>query len=159
MDGHQQRHRDGQAEYPSAGREYRHVHMIEHEYLITEHRQPIQIFRRLLVRDGDDARLESRDVRLQGDRHLVAEAPLDAGAHRAQKPRASGPRRGQGDGRETNACAVAGDDAVGHHFEPEGEQRVRQRAEESEHERGTHEGGLVLIAEATEPPHGGERGG
>ena len=48
--------RDGHAEPqdPAAGREQRHVHVVEHEHLVAQHGEPVEILGPLLVRDGRD---------------------------------------------------------------------------------------------------------
>ena len=83
---HQQRHRHAQPQDPPERGEQRHVHVVEHEHLIAQHGQPIEILRAFLMRDRRDRCLQLRDVRLERDRHLVAEAALHARADGAEKP-------------------------------------------------------------------------
>jgi hypothetical protein len=90
MNGHQQRDRHAQPQNPAAGREHRHVHVIEHEHLVAQDRQPIEIFGALLVRDRRDGRLKPRHVRFQRDRDLVSEPPLHTGADGPQDPGSAG---------------------------------------------------------------------
>ena len=78
MDGRQQRDRDAEPENPAARREQRHVHVIEDEDLVAQHRQAIEIVGPLVMRDARDRRLQLRDVGLERNRHLVAEAALNA---------------------------------------------------------------------------------
>jgi hypothetical protein len=122
----QQGQGDAETQDPAACREQRHVHVIEHEHLIAQHRQQVQVLRPFVMRDGGDGRLEARDVRFQGDGHLVAEPALHARADRAQEPR---PRCGQAeaDGRPGHEIGALFDDAAPEQHEPEGEQRVGQR--------------------------------
>ena len=86
MDRREQREGDAEPQDPAGGGEHRHVHVVEHEDLVAQHRQAIEIVGALVVRDRRDRRLQPRDVRLERDRHLVAEPPLHARAHRAQEP-------------------------------------------------------------------------
>ena len=86
MDRGEQRHRDAQPQDPAERGEQRHVHVIEHEHLVAQHREPIEILRALLVRDRGDRGLQARHVRFERDGHFVAEAALHARADRAQKP-------------------------------------------------------------------------
>ena len=76
--------------------------MIEHEDLIAQHGEAIEVLRPLLMRDGRNGRLEPRDVRLERDRHLVAKAARDSRADDAQKPRRdAGDAEGDGAKSET----------------------------------------------------------
>jgi hypothetical protein len=86
----QQRHRHAQPQDPPERGKQRHVHVVEHEHLIAQHGQPIEILRTLLMRDRRDRSLQLRDVRFERDGHLIAEAALHARADRAQKPRPGG---------------------------------------------------------------------
>ena len=86
MDRHEQRDRHAEPQDPPAGGEHRHVHVVEHEHLVAQHREPIEVVGALLVRDGRDRRLQPGDVRFERDRDLVAEAALHARADRAQEP-------------------------------------------------------------------------
>ncbi len=73
-------------QHPARRREQRHVHVIEHEHLVAQHREAIEIVGALVVRDGRDRGLEPGDVRFERDGDLVAEAPLHAGADRPEEP-------------------------------------------------------------------------
>ncbi len=78
VNGHEQRHGDGEPQNPAARREHRHVHVVQHEHLIAQHRQPVEVVRSLVVRDRRDRGLQPRHVGLERDRDPVAEASLDA---------------------------------------------------------------------------------
>ena len=86
MDRHQQRHGHRQPQNPAKRGEQRHVHVVKHEHLIAENRQPIKILRALLMRDRRDRCLQSRNVRLERNRNSVTETALYARADRAEKP-------------------------------------------------------------------------
>ena len=131
--------------------------MIEHEHLIAQHRQPVEVLRALVVRDGRDRRLEPGDVRFERDRDLVAEAPLHARADRAQEPRRRG-RHAEADGRRAHEAGPVLEHALAEQHEPEREQRVGQRREQRQHERGEHQPRLVAVAELAQPPHRRQRG-
>ena len=98
-----------------------------------------------------------RDVRLERDRHLVAEAPLHARADGAQEP---GRRRRTRRGRSPQPRAAAGpmlEHAVAEQHQPQREQRVGQRRELRQHERRQHQPRLVPVAELAQPPHRRQR--
>jgi hypothetical protein len=98
--------------------------VVEHEDLIAEHRQAIEVFRAFLMRDRCDRRLQSGDVGLESDRHPVAKAPLHAGADRAQEP--SGDRRnGQADCRDLDQTRPMLQNAFAEQHKPESQQSVR----------------------------------
>ena len=86
MNRHEQRNRHPQAQDPRAGRKQRHVHVIEHEDLVAQDRQPVQVLAALLVGDGGDRRQQSGDVRLECNRHLVAKPALHSDADGLKKP-------------------------------------------------------------------------
>ena len=86
MNRRQQRHGHAQPQDPPQRGKQRHVHVVEHEHLVAQHGQAIEILGTLVVGDRRHRRLQPRHVRLERDGHLVAEAPLHAGADRAQKP-------------------------------------------------------------------------
>ena len=126
------RHRE--PEDPPGGREHRHVHVVEREDLVAQHGEAIEIVGPFVVLDRRHRSLQPRDVRLEEDRHAVAEAPLRPVADDAQEPR--------GDGRETEPRRrdhehrpVAVLDAAGEQREPQREQRVGQRGEHDDRER------------------------
>ena len=73
VDRHQQRHGHPQPQDPANRGKQRHVHVVKHEYLIAEHRQPVKILRALLMRDHRDRCLQSCDMRLERDRNSVTE--------------------------------------------------------------------------------------
>ena len=152
MHGDEEHDRDTEAEDPPRHREHRHVHVIQHEHLIAQHRNPIEILGNLLVGDARDARLQPRHVRLERDGDLVTKAALDAGAHRAQEPGA-GRRQAERDRRKAQSCRVGGDDSVRHQLEPEREQSVRKGSEERKKERPQHQARLVPEAQPAESPH------
>jgi len=58
--------------------------MIEHEYLVAQHGQPVQMLRTFMMRDGDQRCLKARHVRFERDGDFVSEAPLNTGADRSQ---------------------------------------------------------------------------
>ena len=64
--------------------------MIEHEHLIAQHREAIEIVGPLVMRDRRDRGLQARDVRFERDRHAIAEPPLHAGADDAEEPGGGG---------------------------------------------------------------------
>ena len=71
---------------PAHGREQRHVYVIQHEHLLAQDRQAIEIFRSLMVRDRDNAGLQFSDMRLQCNGHSVAKPALCAFADDTNKP-------------------------------------------------------------------------
>ena len=156
MDRRQQRDRHAEPQDPAAGREQRHVHVIEHEHLIAQHREPIEVVGALVVRDGRDRRLQPGDVRFERDRHLVAEAPLHARADRAQEPRRRG-RHAEADGRRAHEAGPLLEHALAEQHQPQREQRIGQRGELRQHERGEHQPRLVAVAELAQPPHRRQR--
>ena len=58
----QQRHRHAQPQDPAERGEQRHVHVVEHEHLIAQHGQPVEVLGPFLVRDRDDRSLQLRHV-------------------------------------------------------------------------------------------------
>ena len=86
MNGRQQGHGHAQAQDPPQGREQRHVHVVEHEHLVAQHGQAIEVFGTLLVGHGDDRGLQPGHVRLKRNGDPIAEAALHPGADGAQKP-------------------------------------------------------------------------
>ena len=87
MDRCEQRDRHCKSEDPPGGREHRHVHVVEHEDLISQHRQPVEVVGPFLMSDRRDRRLQLRDMGLESDRDLVAESALNAHGHRGEEPR------------------------------------------------------------------------
>jgi hypothetical protein len=51
VDADQQADRHAQAQDPAAGREQRHIHMVEHKHLVAQHRQAVEVVGPLVVRD------------------------------------------------------------------------------------------------------------
>ena len=156
--GRQQGHGDGQAEDPASGGEHRHVHVVEREDLLAEHRQAVQVLGPLLMRDRRDVCLQPRDVGLQRDRHLVAEAALHPGGDGHHQPGGDGGDC-ERDDRELQQARLMLEQPFAEQLEPDREQRIRHRRDQGEDERGAHEGRLVAIAEPAQPPHRGQRGG
>ncbi len=128
MNRYQQRHGHTQPQNPAQGGKHRHVHVVEHEHLIAEHRQPVEIIRTLVMGDGNNRCLELRDVRFQRNRDLVAEAALHARADRAQKPRR---RRGdsEADCRAPHQTGPVLKDSLTQQHQPQCEQRIGQRSQ------------------------------
>ncbi len=106
MDRREQDNGDTEPEDPARGREHRHVHVVEHEDLIAQHREAVEVFGPLMMSDRDNRCLQPRHVRLERDGDLVPEAALDARRHRAEKPRGRG-RGSQTDRRGAHEAAVA----------------------------------------------------
>jgi hypothetical protein len=61
--------------------------VVEHEDLIAQHREPIEVLGPLLMSNGRHGGLEPGDVRLERDRDLIPESPLHSRADRSQEPR------------------------------------------------------------------------
>ena len=87
MDRGQQRHGDAESQDPAAGGKQRHVHVVQHEHLVAQHGEAIEVVRAFLVGNGGHRGLQARDVGFEGNGHPVAEAALHAGADGAQEPR------------------------------------------------------------------------
>ena len=64
--------------------------MVEHEGLVPQDREPVQVLGALVVVDGDDRRLQRGDVRLERDHDPVPEAALHPGGGDAEVPREGG---------------------------------------------------------------------
>ena len=157
MNRRQQRHRHAQPQDPPERGKHRHVHVVEHEDLIAEHGQPIEILRAFLMRDGRDRCLQLRDVRLERDGHLVAEAALHARADGAEKPRRGG-RHAEPNRRALHQAGSVLEDAFAEQHQPQREQRIGQRGELRQHERRDHQARLVAIPELAQAPHRRQRG-
>ena len=156
MNRRQQRHGHAQPQDPPQGGKHRHVHVVEHEDLVAQHGQAIQILGTLVVCDRGHRRLQPRHVGLERDGHLIAEAPLHPGADRLQKP-------GRGGGHaEANRrpfhqpCSVL-EVTFAQQRQPQGEQRIGQRCQLRQHERHHHQARLVAIAQLAQPPHRRQR--
>ena len=154
--GREQRHRDAEPQDPPARRKERHVHVIEHEHLIAQHREAVEKLGALMMSDGPDRRLETGHVGFERDRHLVAEAPLHTRADDAQEPRRRG-RHGEADRRAEHERPPVLQQAPAEQHEPERDQRVGQRGQLRQHERGEHQPRLVPVTEPAQPPHRRER--
>ena len=133
MNRSQQRHRHAQPQDPPKRGKKRHVHMVEYEHLIAEHGQPIEILRAFLMRDRSDRGLQSRHVRFERDRHLVAEATLHACADRAEKPR-RGSRHAEANRRALHHTGSVIEDTFAEQHQPQREERIGQRGELRHHE-------------------------
>ncbi len=158
VDRHQQPDRHGQPQDPPRGGEERHVHVVEHEHLVAEHGQTVEVVGPLLVGDGRHRRLQAGDVGLEGDRHPVAEAALDPGADRAQDP-GGGRRHTEADRGDDEQAPVAVEHPVAEELEPQRQERVRERGGQGQHEGGDEQPRLVAVAELAQPPHRRQRRG
>ena len=127
--------------------------MVEHEHLIAQHRQAVEIVRPLLMRNGCHGGLEPGDVRFERDRDPVAESTLDASADRAEKPRRGG-RNAERQGCDAHLAGIVPQHALANQLEPERHERVRQGRQERQHERDEHQVGLVAVAQLAQSPHG-----
>ena len=156
MNRHQQRNRHAQPQDPPTGRKERHVHVVQHEHLIPQDGQTVEILAPLLVRDGGDRREQRRDVRLERNRHLVAEPALDPDADGLEKPGGSG-RHAEREHGQPDARPVATERSLAEQLEPVGQQRVGQRRQQHERERRDDHRRLVPVAELAQAPHRGER--
>ncbi len=152
MDRHQQGYRHAEAQDPPERREQGHVQVVEHEDLIAEHREAVEIIRPLVMGDGPHGCLQAGDVRFERDGDLVAKAPLYPGADRAQEPGRGG-RDPQSDGRRADEAGPPGSHALSQQHQPHREQRVRQRRELRENEGPRHQARFVPEPEPGEPPH------
>jgi hypothetical protein len=157
VDRDEQGDRHGEPQDPPGGGKHRHIHVIEHEHLIAQHREPVEKFGPLLVGDGGHRRLQPGHMGFERDRDLVAEAALHAGADRAQQPRGRGgdAERDRGDAHDPR---VPPEHAFAEQLEPPGQQGVRQGREPRQHECREHEPGLMAVAELAQPPHRRQRG-
>ena len=129
MNRHQKCDRHAKPQDPPTRREQRHVHVVEHEDLIAEDREAIEIIGSLLVRNRRNRREQRCHVRLERDRHLVAEAAGHARADGLKKPRRGRghPERQRGD---AHVAPVALQHALTKHLEPQREQRIRKRRQQ-----------------------------
>ena len=156
IDGGEQHDRDPEAQDPAGGGEHREVQVVEHEGLVAEDREPVEVLGSLVVGDGRDRCLQVGDVGLERDRDLVAEAALHPGRHDAQEPR-EGDAGTEADGRHGDHGRVLVDDALGQHGEEHRQQGVGQGGEQGQPDRRRHELRLVLVAELAQAPHGRDR--
>jgi hypothetical protein len=146
MNRRQQRHGYAQAQDPPQGGKQRHVHVVQDEYLVAQHRQAVEIFRTLVVRDRFHRCLQPGHMGFKRDGHLVAEAALHPGAEGAQKPGCRGGDT-EADGRDLDP----GDAVLEHAFtqqpQPQGEQGIGQRGQLRQDEGRDHQAGLMAIAQ------------
>ncbi len=157
INGDQQCDRHRESQDPAAGGEDRHVQMIEHKHLVTEHGQAIQIVGALVMRDRRDRGLEASHVRFQRDLDLVAKTSLQTDTDGAQEPRCGGGHR-QSDGREEDETSACLEHSLAEQHEPQRDERIGERGKLRHEERDDHQSGLVAVAELAQSPHGGERG-
>ena len=119
--------------------------------------EAIEVVRPLLVRDGRDRRLQPGDVRLERDRHLVAEAALHARADRAQEP---GRRRRHAERRSPRRAArgaVAASTPSPSSLSHSASSASGSAASSASDERRQHQPRLVPVAELAQPPHRRQR--
>ena len=153
---HQQRDRGAEPQDPAGGGEQAHVQVVEHEDLVAQHREPVEVLRALLVGDGLHGRLQPGDVPLERDRHLVAEAALGAGREHPEEPRQHR-REPEGDGGQQHQASVPVGGASTQQRQPQRDERVGQGGQQRQHERADDEPRLAVVAEPHEPPHRRER--
>ena len=150
VDRHEQRHGHAEPQDPAARREQRHVHVVEHEHLVAQHRQPVQVLGALVVLDGRDRRLKPGHVRFERDGQAVAKPALGAIAHDPQEP-GRGRGRPEADRRGQHEPAVVRQHAVGQQLEPERQERVGQGRQQREPEGHDQEPRLGLVAPLRAP--------
>jgi hypothetical protein len=127
--------------------------VIEHEHLVAEHRQAIEILGTLLVRDGRHRCLQVRHVRFERDGHPIPKRALDARADRAQHP-GGGCRHSKAHRGGLHETGAMLEHPFAEQHQPQGEKRVRQRGQLREHQRRHHQPGLVPVPQPAQPPHG-----
>ena len=149
-DGHRE------AQHPAAGREQRPIHVVEHEHLVAQHAQAIEVVGAFLVLECGGRCLKVRDVRLEGDGDAVAEAALRAIADHTEKPRRGG-RDAEPERRRQHQPAPAAVHAVGEQLQPDRQQRVGERGEQRQPERNAHQPWLGVVSALDSPPHRGQR--
>ena len=76
---HQQRHRHAEPQDPAAGGEQRHVHVVEHEDLVAQHREPVEVFGAFVMLDRGHRRLQPGHVRFERDRSRGRETGAGCG--------------------------------------------------------------------------------
>ncbi len=156
MNGDEQCNRDCEPEDPSTRGEQRHVHVVQHEHLMAQHRQPIEVVGTLLVRDGRNRCQQRRDMGLKRDSDLVAESALNARADGDEEPCRGGGQPKRHD-RDSHLGPVALEDTLAEQHEPQRHQRIGQRGQERQREGHEDQGRLVTVAELAQSPHRGER--
>ena len=158
MNRDEQRDGDAQAQDPATRREQRHVHVIEHEDLVAQHRQPIEIVWTLVMGDGGDRGQERRHVRLERDGHLVAEPALHADADGGEEP-CGGGRESQRQHPCPHAGPIARQDTLADQLEPDRQQGIGHGRQERQRKGGDDQRRLVAVAQLAQPPHRRERRG
>ncbi len=156
MNRNEQRDRHAQAQDPATCREQRHVHVIQHEDLVAQHRQPIEIVGTLVMGDGGDRSQQRGHVRLERDGHLVAEATLHSSADGGEEPGRGG-RHADRQRAPPDASPIALQDAVANQLEPERQQRIGHGGQKRQGERRDDQRRLVAIAQLAQAPHRRER--
>ena len=157
MHGHQPCDGHAQAQNPAAGAEQRHVHVVEHEDLVAQDGQAVEIVGAFVVFHRGHARLQRRHVRFQGDGHAVAEASLRAVADDAQHPGGSGGER-QAEGGDVDVGGSPAEQAVGQLHQQPGQQRIGQRRQQGEREGDDDQRRFGAVAALHRPPHRGQGG-
>ena len=100
--------------------------MVQREYLVPQHRKPVEVLGPFLVLDARDRRLQPRDVRFDRHGRAIAEPPLHAVARDLQEPSCGG-RCAQPNRREEHSVALIVLNAVREQLQPQREQRIGQR--------------------------------
>jgi len=154
VNGGQQREGNAQAQDPTRRGEQRHVHAVEHEDLVAQHRKAVEKLRPFVLRHGGDGCLQLCDVRFQRDGYQITESALGAIAHHAQRPGQrcgyAQPQRG-GD----HQGAITFEQAVGEELQPQREQSVRHGGQQRQHECYRQQSRLCVVAALQRAPHGG----
>ena len=130
MNGGQQRHGQHDPDDPADGAEQRQVHVVQHEHLIAQHGEAVEVVAPLLQFQTGDRGLQGGHVGLQSDRHPVAEAAGQPVVDDPEQP-AEGRRRGHRPEHRENHRSVAVGQPVGQQLEPEREQRIRDRGQQA----------------------------
>ena len=157
LDGGQQRHGQHDPDDPADGAEQRHVHVVQHEHLVAQHGETVEVVASLLQLEPGDRGLQGGDVRLQGDGHPVAEAPGQSVVDHPEQP-AERRRRGHRPEHGEDHRPVAVGEPVGQQREPEREQRIRHRRKQGDGDHHDDQSRLVGVADLAQPPHGREGG-
>ena len=146
-----------ESEDPARGREDGHVHVVQDEDLVPQHREPVEVLGPLLVGDGGDRGLQAGHVGLEADGDLVPEPALHPGRDGGQEP-GRRPGRPEEQAHVAQLGGITGQDGVGHRLEADGQEGLGQGRHQGQHEGHRHQGGLVLVADLAQPPHGRQRG-
>jgi hypothetical protein len=125
--------------------------VVEREHLVAQHRQAVEIVMAFVVFDGGDAGLQARDVGLQRNRNPIAEPTLESIEHDAQEPRQ---RRAdtETDCSNEDPGPVVFEQSGGEQREPQCDERVRQRREQSHRERQHQTSGFGSITQPDRAP-------